>query len=92
MRKKGMIEGNETHVLVFDINKGAYKETKKGSKKYKLNPIKIHKGISIVDARLLLQMYLKPASMPSYAKCRKIIKEVGYLSVMKLDDKRYVLN
>lgn len=71
-------EGKEVYVLLFDGKKGRYKNGK-------LNPIQKTKCISIVDARAVLLKYLRPNSIPSYERCRDIIKKDRYLSVINID-------
>jgi len=88
MSKKGRIISKNNikcYVLEFDAIDGKYKKNNKG--KYVLNYKNKIDCISIVDARMTLGKYFRPAQIPTYAKCREIIKKEGFLSVMNLRGK-----
>ena len=76
-------EGKKVYVLVFDGKQGKYKKNGKGH--HVLNPIEKIECISIVDARAVLLKYLEPAKIRSYDRCREIINNDGYLSVIILN-------
>jgi len=78
----------ECHVLEFFENEGRFKKNKDGV--MVLNIKKKIKCISIVDARAVLLKYLLHSKIPSYDICREIIKQDGYLGVMKIHRKYFL--
>lgn len=79
----------ECYVLVFSATEGKHK---KQGDKYVLNIKDKTKCISIVDARAVLTQYLHPNQIPSYDKCRELVKNEGFLGVMKLPNGKYILS
>ena len=79
----------ECYVLVFSAIEGKYK---KQGDKYVLNIKDKTKCISIVDARTVLTKYLYPNQVPSYDKCRELVKKELFLGVMKLPNGKYILS
>lgn len=86
--KRPKRDGKKCYVLVFDGKRGKFKKNEQGN--YVLDPIEKNECVSIVDARAVMLKYLSPALIPSYEKCRNIIKTDGYLFILKLKDRNFL--
>lgn len=90
MIKRPKRQGKKTYILIFDLNKGKFKEDSNG--KLVLNPIEKIPCVSIIDAHIKLTKYLKPKDIPPYHKCVEISIENGFIGLTLLHNGKHILN